>query len=247
MTKGKANKILRIASYNIRKSVGLDWKRDSARILEVLREIDADIIALQEADKRLGERPGTLSESGLKTKLGYQFADLDMNAVSHGWHGNAILYRAPFKLISCERIEIPNLEPRGAICGTFTSASGSKFSLIGTHLSLLGRMRASQVEFLSRIIKSNAVKTPAIIAGDFNEWHPKGKAYRAVGDGFEIITPGPSFHSSKPVAALDRFVISDDLVVVNSHVHTTALSKKASDHLPIVMDVTFKDLSKRKD
>ncbi len=47
---------LRFASYNIHKAVGLDRKRDPERIMSVLREVDADIIALQEADLRVGTR-----------------------------------------------------------------------------------------------------------------------------------------------------------------------------------------------
>ena len=47
---------LTFASYNIHKGVGLDRRRDPERILAVLREIDADVIALQEADRRLGRR-----------------------------------------------------------------------------------------------------------------------------------------------------------------------------------------------
>ncbi len=38
---------LKVASYNIRKAIGLDRKRDPDRIISVLREVDADIIALQ--------------------------------------------------------------------------------------------------------------------------------------------------------------------------------------------------------
>ena len=51
---------LRFASYNIHKAVGLDGRRDPERILTVLKEVDADVIALQEADRRFGRREGKL-------------------------------------------------------------------------------------------------------------------------------------------------------------------------------------------
>ena len=51
---------LTFASYNIHKAVGLDRRRDPERILAVLREIDADVIALQEADRRFGDRASVL-------------------------------------------------------------------------------------------------------------------------------------------------------------------------------------------
>ncbi|MFN5901707.1 MAG: endonuclease/exonuclease/phosphatase family protein, partial [Novosphingobium sp.] len=51
---------LTFASYNIHKAVGTDRRRDPDRILAVLREIDADVIALQEADRRIGRRESVL-------------------------------------------------------------------------------------------------------------------------------------------------------------------------------------------
>ena len=47
---------VKVASYNMRKAIGTDRRRNPERILQVLREIDADIIALQEADRRFGTR-----------------------------------------------------------------------------------------------------------------------------------------------------------------------------------------------
>jgi len=51
---------VRIASYNIRKAVGTDRRRDPARILKVLNRIEADVVMLQEADLRLGPRPAAI-------------------------------------------------------------------------------------------------------------------------------------------------------------------------------------------
>ena len=48
-----------VASYNMRKAVGTDRRRRPDRVLAVLKEIDADIVALQEADKRFGDRKST--------------------------------------------------------------------------------------------------------------------------------------------------------------------------------------------
>ena len=42
---------LTFASYNIHKAVGIDGRRDPERIIAVLREMHADVIALQEADR----------------------------------------------------------------------------------------------------------------------------------------------------------------------------------------------------
>ena len=241
-------KRLRIASYNIRKAVGLDWKRDADRIIRVIREIDADVIALQEADKRWGSRQGTLPTNSLRDLHYYYFVDfdkrctnkneVDYNNLSHGWHGNAILYRTPLQQVSAEKIKLPTLEPRGAV-STVLETPDHNFQFIGTHLSLLGHMRARQVRYLSNKVSDAPFQLPTIIAGDFNEWRKTGKAHRAAGHGFEVITPGPSYHATRPTIPLDRFVVWGDIRVHKTGVHATPLAKRASDHLPVYMDVSF--------
>ena len=230
---------MRVASYNIRKAVGLDWKRDARRIIKVLGELDADIIALQEADKRLGDRPGTLPANILESELGYKFARIEDCGPSHGWHGNAILYRNPFLSIKTEKINIPTLEPRGGIGALFNNGSDVKFKFIGVHLSLIGNIRARQIKYLSDKIENEDELVPTIIAGDFNEWRKMGKAYRAAGAGFQFITPGASFHSKKPVFPLDRFMLWGRIDLQETGVHESPLSKYASDHLPVFMNITI--------
>ncbi|MGE3746289.1 MAG: endonuclease/exonuclease/phosphatase family protein, partial [Sphingomonadaceae bacterium] len=55
-----SGKSLSVASYNIRKAIGLDRRRRPERILDVIAELDADIVALQEADRRFGARVSAL-------------------------------------------------------------------------------------------------------------------------------------------------------------------------------------------
>ncbi|WP_375248357.1 endonuclease/exonuclease/phosphatase family protein, partial [Sphingomonas sp.] len=52
---------LKVASYNMRKAIGTDRRRNPERVLQVLREVDADIVALQEADRRFGARAAVLT------------------------------------------------------------------------------------------------------------------------------------------------------------------------------------------
>ncbi len=82
---------MRIVSYNTRKAVGLDWRGNPQRIADVLGEIDADIVVLQEADRRIGARSGVLELQYLQDLHGYVLADLALRPSSHGWHGAAIL------------------------------------------------------------------------------------------------------------------------------------------------------------
>src|SRR5678815_38328 len=106
------NSCITVASYNMRKAIGLDRPRDPHRVLDVLREIDADIVALQEADKRFGGRgsavPHELIDThglykpvhlGVRHKRAFDKARkhtdrlLKVDTRNIGWHGNAILVK----------------------------------------------------------------------------------------------------------------------------------------------------------
>lgn len=81
--------VLRRASHNIQTCVGLDLRRQPQRILQVIEQIGARIVLLQEADKRLPPRPSTLPHF-VVDEAGWQAVNLG-GAGSLGWHGNAIL------------------------------------------------------------------------------------------------------------------------------------------------------------
>ncbi len=222
---------MRIASYNIRKAVGLDWRRDGDRITDVLTEIDADIVVLQEADRRVGARAGVLPLDRLAKELDYELVDLSVRPLSHGWHGNAILYRATKTVSEFRRIDIPTIEPRGAVSATLAEP---QIEIIGVHLGLTPGKRRQQMIALNRYIKDTT--HPVVIAGDFNEWKTDTDVFDRTGD---MISPGLSFHAARPRAALDRFVIAGPIRHVASSVHKSELASVASDHLPIVLEIAF--------
>lgn len=228
---------MRVASYNIRKAVGLDWQRNGDRILRVLEEIGAAVVVLQESDKRVGQRSGVLPEDRMFQELGYRFADVSTRPRSHGWHGNAILYRSrDCRLDSAGRIELPMLEPRGAVNLRLREP---QIEVIGVHLGLTRRTRIRQLVALKGHI--DRTDCPVLIAGDFNAWHQDGGIIRALGDGCKMILPGLSFHAQRPVANLDRFILKGDVAHFSSHVHRSDLALRASDHLPIVIDLDLRD------
>lgn len=228
---------MRVASYNIRKAVGLDWKRDADRIMRVLQEIDADVVVLQESDKRIGQRAGVLSIEQMQKELGYDLADLSVRPQSHGWHGNAILYRkGMMNLNMAKRLELPTLEPRGAVSALL---SDPKIEVVGVHLGLTRRTRIKQLAALKHHV--DAADHPVLIAGDFNAWRYDAGIADTLGSGYEMIIPGNSFHAARPVAALDRFILKGAVDHLRSHVHHSINAARASDHLPIVIDL---DISK---
>ena len=105
---------LTFASYNIRKSIGLDRRRDPERILAILNEIGADVVALQEADRRFGQRPTTLPRQLLEEHH-WQIAPVALRPLSIGWHGNALLVRRGIDILDAQPLALPTLEPRGAL------------------------------------------------------------------------------------------------------------------------------------
>ena len=224
---------MRLASYNIRKAVGLDWRRDPQRISDVLAEMDADIVVLQEADKRLGARCGVLPLQQLQDRFGYALAPLAVRPQSHGWHGNAIFFRQDLSLEKANRIDLPTAEPRGAVSVRFASPA---LEIIGVHLGLTPRVRRKQIHALGAHLAQ--ATHPVIIAGDFNE---RKIDKTCLGPAVRLIVPGPTFHTTRPRAELDRFALSGGVHLRASHVHTSELARRASDHLPIVLDFDLED------
>ena len=84
---------LSVASYNIHKGVGTDRRRDLARTVAVIAEIGADILAVQEADTRFGNRKGLLDLDRIRRELGLIAVPVDGVGDAHGWHGNLLLVR----------------------------------------------------------------------------------------------------------------------------------------------------------
>jgi endonuclease/exonuclease/phosphatase family metal-dependent hydrolase len=226
---------LRFASYNIHKAVGLDRKRDPERIMAVLREVDADVIALQEADERFGERTSVLPRA-LIDDYPWRVVPVAKRPRSIGWHGNALLVRRDMEIVESHALELPTLEPRGAVCGTIR-ADGVTFHAIGTHLDLSGLRRRDQVRALLDFADAQCAQEPTMILGDFNQWGRSTGAMGEFSDSWQLLTPGRSYPSRAPVAVLDRIVACGRSTCIASKVHRTALATIASDHLPVYADL----------
>lgn len=219
---------MRIASYNIRKAVGLDWRRDPDRIVDVLAEVEADIVVLQEADKRIGSRAGVLPLERMSKEIGYELAEVATRPQSHGWHGNAVFYRSGLKIARATCLDVPSVEPRGVVAIDFDSPA---LTVYGVHLGLTPGMRRKQMASIAAHVLPT--EAPVIVAGDFNEWKIDLGLFA---QDFEVITPGPSFHATRPTASLDRFALRGSVQCTQSWVHYSTNARYASDHLPIVME-----------
>ena len=223
---------LTFASYNIRKAIGADRRRDPHRILSILREIDADVVALQEVDRRFGRRVSALPLSAINEHTPYHCVPLSMKPDSIGWHGNALLVRRGIELLNAAVVPMPVLEPRGAIRADLLAA-GERIRVVGMHLDLSGLRRRHQVRSIVDHVATNGEGCPTVLMGDLNEWSNRGRCFSEFDSSWQVLSPGLSFPARRPLAQLDRIIASSDWDILGTHVHHSALSARGSDHLPV--------------
>ncbi len=225
---------LRIATYNLQKCVGMDMRRRPDRSLQVINALGADLVVLQEVDKRLPPRPAALPHD-LVERDGWQILPFGAPGGSLGWHGNAMLARQRLTVRQTRHVELPGLEPRGAVMAEFESSLGP-FRVVGVHLGLVRRYRLLQMKALMRVV-ARCEAMPLVLAGDFNEWRPAA-ALRGAAGSVEFAPTPPSYPAIRPVGRLDRIAHSAELEVAATGVHSDKPAHIASDHLPVWADLT---------
>jgi endonuclease/exonuclease/phosphatase family metal-dependent hydrolase len=149
-----------------------------------------------------------------------------------GWHGNAILVRKSATVLAHDIMHIPSLEPRGAVMAQ-VEANGIRLCVFGMHLDLSGLWRRRQAVALLHHADHHGGGLPTVMMGDLNEWSVSGGCLRDFGRHMRFADCGRSFHARRPVGKLDRIMHCDRLRVIESGVHESAVSRRASDHLPI--------------
>jgi endonuclease/exonuclease/phosphatase family metal-dependent hydrolase len=105
---------MKIATYNVHKCVGAGRTFSPSRIAAVIGEIGADIVALQEVDRRFGRRTGLLDMQALQHHGMHLLTQSDLPD-GHGFHGNALLVRKTADIRRASRFSLPGLEPRGGV------------------------------------------------------------------------------------------------------------------------------------
>lgn len=222
-----------IASYNVHKCVGVDGRFDPERIARVIAEIGPDVIALQEADKRFGEREGLLDLARLERETGLVPVPLGNASRAHGWHGNVVLLRRGI-VQDVHQVTLPGLEPRGALVVDIDLEGGAALRIVAAHFGLLRRSRSQQARRLIEIMQSRDER-PTLLLGDLNEWRLGARSsLKELGPAFgSLPVPVPSFPSGLPLLALDRIIANRPEILSAVEVHDTPLARTASDHLPI--------------
>lgn len=233
MAQTASSKTFKLASYNIHKAIGTDRRRDPRRILSVLRELDADIVVLQEADRRFGPRERALPAFMLEQDTDYVAVPFDVQRDSMGWHGNAIIVRRGITILEHDIVHIPYLEPRGLVTAGLRLPSGRELAVFGMHLDLSGLWRVRQARAIAELARAAQDKRPTLLAGDLNEWRANGGCLKEFARHFTLLDCGRSFPSQRPIGRLDRIMHGPPLEALACGVHESALAARASDHLPV--------------
>jgi len=224
---------LRIASYNIHSCVGPDGREDAGRIAAVLAEMDADIAGLQEV---LASHDPADNHLDVLAASGNYEAIMGPNLVrERGHYGNALLTRLPVLEVEHHELELsPDREPRGVL-EIMLDARGNHLRMIVTHLGLRHRERVRQAGRLLDIV-DNRQSDLLVLAGDINDWFAYGGALRRLNRRLGRSRACRTFPGLFPVLALDRlWVVPDkDRKII---VHKSPLARRASDHLPIYVDL----------
>ncbi|UZD90094.1 endonuclease/exonuclease/phosphatase family protein [Cognatishimia activa] len=224
---------LRIATYNLQKCIGLDLRRRPDRTLQVIEAIQAHVVVLQEVDKRLPPRPAALPH-GMVEDHGWRILPFGAPGGSLGWHGNAMLASPDVEVCDTGHINLPGLEPRGAIYADLQTPIG-EIRIVGLHLGLLRHYRLLQIAAIVRHLRQLPYMS-TVFAGDFNEWGT-GRDLDATAKGVSFIQSPPSFPALSPVARLDRFALSSELSHLDTDIHSAQPARIASDHLPVWADI----------
>jgi len=226
---------MRLLTYNIHGCVGTDGRDMPDRVLRVIREVDADVIALQEVDD---DREGRhfISELAKMNYASMIYSPTMMKPT--GQYGNLLMTRSHSEQVGHYPIGVKNLEPRGVIAAT-TNVGIDRLRIVVTHLGLRmseRRWQWRQLFKLSQLVSGNR-ENIAVLMGDFNEWLPFGRALRLAGRTASHVSQLRTFPARRPLFALDRIFVFGTVAQVEFTVPRVTDVRQASDHLPLVADL----------
>lgn len=227
----------RVASYNIHQCVGIDRRLDIDRVAAVIRQMDADIVGLQEVNAPFGEDRATMQLDFLSEATGLRAIGGPTIERHDGYYGNALLTNC--RILDVRRHDLSYLrrERRGALDVELETPQGAA-RVIVTHLGLQPAERRHQVRLLLKIIELSPV-LPVIVMGDLNEWFLLGRPARWLHRHFGRFPAPRTFPSFFPLFSLDRILVQPKEALLEIGVLKIPDTLVASDHLPLLARVAL--------
>ncbi|MGE0126593.1 MAG: endonuclease/exonuclease/phosphatase family protein [Blastocatellales bacterium] len=237
----------RIVTYNVHKCVGLDRRLSPARIVDVLKEIDADVVALQEVLCVQGRDSEDDQAHFIARELGFHYCMGHNRALRGGIYGNLVLSRFP--LIGSENhdISVTGREERGCLRVDVDLGKESKMHIYNVHLGTSFVERRHQArKLISESILSDAnIPGPRVMLGDFNEW-TRGLVTRLLTGHFQSgdirlhLRRSRTYPGVLPFMHLDHIYFDETLELERAELHRSRAALVASDHLPIFADLRLR-------
>ena len=234
---------LKVLTYNVHSCIGTDRKLDPARIAEVIALLKPDIIGLQELDVGKSRTGGVDQAETIASLLGMDFhfhASLD---VDDERYGDAVLTSLPSKVVKSG--ELPSLGEQRSALWIELDLGGRMLQVFNTHLGLRGKDRMAQ---MTRLLgpdwmgQTKLKHQPRMLIGDFNST-PITRTYKYLAEGLtdahaaSARRPRATFPSRFPLLRLDHVFVSDGIGIIDSEVISSPLTRRASDHLPLLVTV----------
>jgi endonuclease/exonuclease/phosphatase family metal-dependent hydrolase len=213
----------------------MDGRVSAVRIAGVLREVHADVIALQEVLEH--------QAAALAKEVGMTFA-LGENRRHRGFaYGNVLLSRFPIRATRNYDLSVEGYEQRGCLRADLDLNDAGVLHVFNVHLgtALLERRHQGRKLVASQLLGDLALQAPRVVLGDFNEWtrglttkllrtHMKSANFR-----------WRSYPGLLPLLHLDHIYYDPALALERIKVHRSGLSLVASDHLPLVGDFRWSE------
>jgi endonuclease/exonuclease/phosphatase family metal-dependent hydrolase len=226
----RATSLLTVATYNVHRCIGSDSMYRPNRVVDVIRELDADVVALQEVDGHIIHEEGHQLNYIIK-RVHYNLAVGSTMIREDAEYGNATLSRLPIIKSRNIDLSIKNFEPRGAL-EIQIEFRCRPLRIINTHLGLRYHERRKQIRRLLKVIAEDP-ETPLVLMGDFNEWLPLVGSTLKLAGRFAHSGNLKTFPSRLPALGLDKIFVDSSDRLRKTEVHRTLIAKKASDHLPV--------------
>ncbi|MBS1810363.1 MAG: endonuclease/exonuclease/phosphatase family protein [Acidobacteria bacterium] len=233
----------RVVTYNIHKCRGLDQRVRPDRIVKVLREIDADIIALQEVLCIPNGKTEDNQAQFISENLGAVYRLGETRQLRGGIYGNVVLSRLPLLAAYNYDVSQHGYEERGCLRVDVGLGSHQLLHLYNVHLGTAYRERPQQARRLldEEILNTQHVLGPRILLGDFNEW-THGVASRLLAEHFQSadlrlhLGRRRTYPGVFPFLHLDHIYYDAELELEAATLHRSRTALLASDHLPLVAD-----------